>query len=181
MRIRRVHHITIAVRDLAKASETFSELFGAPGGEASVVEAFGIKSADADLAGLAVQYVAPNDADSALTRFIERRGEGLYNIALEVDDLAAAVAELRGRGIRVSDPVDAPPGMRSAFVAMAATHGVSVQLVEVSDVRDQRSELTPEPGSQAPEAGGETAADGATPKPIRDLRPDEWEEWSDTD
>lgn len=172
MQIRRVHHLTIAVRDIAQASATFSALFDAAAGAASDVAAFGVRSADADLADLHLQYVAPADPDSALARFIERRGEGLYNIALEVDDLAAAVAELRERGIRVSDPVDAPPGFRSAFIAMAATHGVSVQLVE-------SQHAPPDVPSQADSSQPDTAQEGATARPAPlDLTPDEW---SDTD
>ena len=178
MQIRRVHHLTIAVRDVSQASTTFGGLFGATAGEPADVAAFGVKSADADLAGLALQYVAPADADSALTRFLERRGEGLYNIALEVDDLAAAVAELRERGVRVSDPVEAPPGFRSAFIAMAATHGLSVQLVEVGG---ETSATGVETAVAKPDTGQEPDATPADETALRDLRPDEWEEWSDTD
>ena len=43
---------------------------------------------------------------------------------MEVDDLDAAVDELSARGVRISAPVEATPGVRTAFVTMAATHGL---------------------------------------------------------
>ena len=80
----------------------------------------------------ALEIVAPLDSDSAVMRFLERKGEGFYNLALEVDDLDAAVTELAARGVRVSEPVEPGPGLRSAFITMAATHGLSIQLLEVA-------------------------------------------------
>jgi len=186
MKILGVHHITIAVRDAGAAAATYASLFGAAARAASPrpVEPLQARLLDAALAGVTLQFAAPADNDSALTRFIERRGEGVYNIALEVEDLDAAVAELRARGVRVSDPIEIPVGMRSAFIAMAATHGVSVGLVEVVAGRSGAADQA----SHANEASADDQATGAAPAaaapdrpPLRDLRPDEWEEWSDVD
>jgi hypothetical protein len=74
-------------------------------------------------------HAAPRDTARSRhgVRFIERRGEGVYNIAVEVEDLDAAVAELAERGVRVSEPVEAAPGLRSAFITMSATGGLSAR------------------------------------------------------
>jgi methylmalonyl-CoA/ethylmalonyl-CoA epimerase len=204
MDVRRLHHITIAVRDVEQAQATFAALFGAEAsGAAQELDTFGARSLDATLANTALEFVAPASADSALERFLERKGEGVYSIALEVADLDAAVRELQERGVRVSDPVDVS-GARSAFVTMAATHGVSVQLVEAgSETPEAGSETvdrseTPEAGGQAPDPGDRTSeVGGQIPDPasemplsgepvppvaphprVLDLTPDEW---SDTD
>ena len=95
-----------------------------------------------------LQLASPLAPDSPLMRFIERKGEGFYNLALEVDDLDAALAELAERGIKVSEPIEAMPGVRSSFITMAATHGLSIQLVELTQ-----------------DSGGEQ---------LLDLTPDEW-------
>ncbi|MBF6600268.1 MAG: VOC family protein [Dehalococcoidia bacterium] len=130
MKIRRIHHVTMAVQDLEAARAELAALFGAPAGPVDVVAPFVVRSTVVPLGEDTLQLVAPMDADNAVMRFIERRGEGFYTLALEVDDLDAAVAELRGRGVRVSDAVETRPDSRTAFVAMSATHGLSIQLVE---------------------------------------------------
>jgi hypothetical protein len=109
-------------------------------------------------------------------RFLERKGEGFYNVALEVDDLDAAVAELTAKGVRVSEPVEAEPGLRSAFVTMAATHGLSVQLVEGPVV--EAPPPAPEEAAPEPEALPPEEPEAAELAPPLDLTPDEW---SDTD
>lgn len=130
MRIKRIHHLTLAVRDTEQARATFETLFGATAEQADAIPAFGVRTRDIAIGDDTLQLASPLERDSALMRFIERKGEGFYNLALEVDDLDAAVAELAARNVRVSDPVEAPPGTRSAFVTMAATHGLSIQLIQ---------------------------------------------------
>jgi hypothetical protein len=103
-------------------------------------------------------------------RFLERKGEGFYNLALEVDDLEACLAELAERGVKVSEPIEATPGLRSAFVTMAATHGLSIQLVQSVDSSADADETSP--------VEGVTPDDVVTEQTPLDLTPDEW---SDTD
>jgi len=170
MRIRRIHHLTVAVRDAERARETFAALFAARSDEPREIQAFCVRTCDLELGGDVLQLAAPIGPESPITRFIERKGEGFYNLALEVDDLDAAVAELAERGIKVSDPIEATPGLRSAFVTMAATHGLSLQLVERVG-GDEPAPPTAEPDA----ARDEPDVDEATqePEPL-DLTPDEW-------
>jgi methylmalonyl-CoA/ethylmalonyl-CoA epimerase len=164
MQIRRVRHLTVAVRDIDAARDTFASLLGADAADAIDVAAFGAVTRDLALGSSTLQLASPRDRQGALQRFIERRGEGVYAVALEVDDLDAAVAELAAKGVRVSEPVEAMPGVRTAFITMAATHGVSIQLV-------QGAARAKEP---EPEATVTTAAEPTSdPKPL-DLTPDEW-------
>lgn len=168
MRILGVRHLTVAVKDGSAAAATFGALFGtADAAEPAIVRTFGVATRDIALGGSTLQLASPISPDSALKRFIERKGEGFYNIALDVADLDAAVEELRSSGVRVSDPVEAPPGMRSAFITAAATHGLSVQLVQAP----------PEPVAAPPDdpAGSAEAPNPAEPtRGLLDLTPDEW-------
>jgi methylmalonyl-CoA/ethylmalonyl-CoA epimerase len=170
MRVLRIRHLTIAVRDIEAAREAFTSLFGAEAAAGIDVSAFGARTQDLALGKSTVQLTSPRDTQGALQRFIERRGEGVYTVALEVDDLDAAVAELVSKGVRVSEPVEAAPGVRTAFVTMSATHGVSIQLVQVAAPVD-----VPLP-SEPPDVGAEATVDAAQdePKPELDLTPDEW-------
>jgi methylmalonyl-CoA epimerase len=172
MRIRRIHHLTVAVRDVERAREAFEALFAAKSQEPRDIEAFGVRTRDLAIGDGVLQLAAPRGAESPITRFIERKGEGFYNLALEVDDIDAAVSELAERGIKVSEPIEATPGVRSAFVTMAATHGLSVQLVEVLGGEErpaEEEEAASEATDDAPNA------EVATPEnePL-DLTPDEW-------
>jgi hypothetical protein len=62
---------------------------------------------------------------------LKERGEGLFSLSIEVDDLDEAVAHLRGKGAEVSEPQQGIwPGSRVARVSRASAHGVSMQLIE---------------------------------------------------
>jgi catechol 2,3-dioxygenase-like lactoylglutathione lyase family enzyme len=188
MRIKRIHHVTIAVRDLEGARLTFEQLFGAQGERAVDVPAFGIRAVDVPMGGDVLQLASPVAGDNPVVRFLERRGEGFYNLALEIEDLDDTVRELASQGVRVSEPIELEPGVRSAFVTMAATHGLSVQLVEVP--QSVGPSVDPSGGGGASQQVGisagepkeeigvladdEPQADDATPPPLLDLTPDEW-------
>ena len=178
VRIKRIHRLTLAVRDVNAARATFERLFGAAPADGAVqVPAFGIRALDLRIGEDTLQLAAPADADNPVMRFLERKGEGFYNLALEVDDLDAAVAELAAQGVRVSEPVEAEPGVRSAFVTMTATHGLSIQLVELLTPA-HASEIPvavraePDEPADAPPADAPAAEPPASP-PL-DLTPDEW-------
>ena len=193
MRIKRIHHLTIAVRDLEGARLTFEQLFGVQGERAVDVPAFGIRAVDVPMGDDVLQLASPVAGDNPVTRFLERKGEGFYNLALEIEDLDETVRELASQGVRVSEPVELEPGVRSAFVTMAATHGLSVQLVEIVQSAglsaDQPvSESAVQPVSESAGQAGEEPAVGrviedeplpeeAAPSPrqqLLDLTPDEW-------
>ena len=176
MRIKRIHRITLAVRDVEAARATFERLFGAvPADGPAQVPAFGIRAIDLRLGEDTLQVAAPMGADNPVMRFLERKGEGFYNIALEVDDLDAEVAELAALGVRVSEPSEAEPGVRSAFVTMVATHGLSVQLVELAGTGPyvDAEALVAEPNELPREAVASAPSVEQRPPPI-DLTPDEW-------
>jgi methylmalonyl-CoA/ethylmalonyl-CoA epimerase len=178
MRILRVHHLTLAVGDIDRAQATFASLFGLTLERDDMAAAFGVRTRDLALGEDVLQLAQPLQPDSPVMRFIERKGEGVYAVALEVDDLDAAVEELASKGVRVSPPVEATPGVRSAFVAMAATHGLSVQLVEVARIAAPAADPAESPAPlplPAPAPVGERAPSPAeVPPPPLDLTPDEW-------
>ncbi|HEY8172782.1 MAG TPA: VOC family protein [Dehalococcoidia bacterium] len=163
MRIKGIHHVTVAVRDVEAARATFEALLDAAAGDAASVPLFGVRTRDLTIGAAMLQLASPLDAENPVTRFLERKGEGFYNLALEVDDLDAIVADLTERGIRISTPVEATPGLRSSFITMSATHGLSVQLVEVVDAT--RADDKPDVGEPLEVSQAE--------QPL-DLTPDEW-------
>lgn len=180
MKILGIHHVTAAVRELDDARAALAALFGANAGPVDTVPAFAVRSTELALGEGRLELVSPLGHDSAVQRYIERRGEGFYTLALEVDDLDAALRELIGRGVRVSEPVESAPGERSAFITMAATHGLSIQLVETAASREARAAASASaaPATAAeptPAAEPEQKAEHFEPQHApHDLTPDEW-------
>ena len=70
--------------------------------------------------------------EGVVQRFVDRRGPGLHHLAFAVEGIDAAVADLRGRGVRLVDDEPRPGGMgtRIAFVHPSAFGGLLVELVE---------------------------------------------------
>ena len=188
MKIVGIHHVTLAVRDLNVAAETFARVFGARPDHIDRIPAFGVSTADLALGDSTFQLAAADDRDNPLARFLERKGEGFYNLAIEVEGLDDALRELRRAGIRVSEPVESAPGLRSAFIAMASTHGLSIQLVEKvgragagdRPSADEQPAQTEVSTNQWP-ARPQPSTDTSVPTPagdrlpnLLDLTPDEW-------
>jgi len=78
------------------------------------------------------ELMEPYQPESPVARFMERRGEGVQYIGLEVTDLDDTVAELREKGVRFTSekPVEYPNGSRWAFIHPKEMHGVLFALIE---------------------------------------------------
>ncbi|HEY8292655.1 MAG TPA: methylmalonyl-CoA epimerase [Thermomicrobiales bacterium] len=128
----RFHHVGIIVRDLAAAAETYRLLGFRPGHE-EMVAAQGVRVVLVST-GEPDQYIelfTPLGA-GRLADFLAARGEGMHHVAFAVDDIAAALGQLRANGVRL---VDATPragahGWSVAFLHPASAHGVLIELVQ---------------------------------------------------
>ena len=84
--------------------------------------------------GSALELLEATDDNSPIAKYITKRGPGLHHITLRVDDIAAALARLKQRGVRLID--DAPrPGAHGSLVAFihpSSAHGVLVELMQVA-------------------------------------------------
>jgi hypothetical protein len=78
-----------------------------------------------------VQLAQPLTADHPLAAFMDERGEGMFSLSIEVDDIEATVAELRGCGVQVSDSeAGMLEGTRIARISRQSAHGVEIHLLE---------------------------------------------------
>src|SRR5581483_7735324 len=73
--------------------------------------------------------------ESAIARYVEKRGPGLHHITLRVDDIGAALAQLQARGVRLVDEQPRPgaEGALVAFVHPSSAHGVLVELKQAAE------------------------------------------------
>jgi methylmalonyl-CoA/ethylmalonyl-CoA epimerase len=130
--LRRIHHVAYVVADIDAALERLEVTFGVRPTVREVMADQGVEAALCGPAGAAVELIRPLDADGAIARFLEARGEGLHHVAFEVDDLEAALAELRARGAELIDerPRAGLGGHLVAFVHPRSANGVLTELVE---------------------------------------------------
>jgi len=126
---KKIDHIAIAVKDLDTAVDTFTENFGFPISRKGAVPALNIERAFLDIGDASLELFQPTDDQNPGTKFLNERGEGMYLLSLEVDDLQKAADELAAKGIKVS--VQAlPDGMKLGFVSPKNAHGVLLQLIQ---------------------------------------------------
>jgi methylmalonyl-CoA/ethylmalonyl-CoA epimerase len=130
MRPGRLHHVGIVVNDLEKAVESYGLALGLLPAQRRDFPALGVRSAFYPLGEAFLEVMTPLSSEGPVARFLEERGEGMYLMALQVDDLEGALAELKAKGVSVSEPTGASISGRMAFVSPRSANGVLIELVE---------------------------------------------------
>jgi methylmalonyl-CoA/ethylmalonyl-CoA epimerase len=129
-----IDHVGVAVPDLELAVAWYREHFGMEVVHEEVNEEQGVREAMLRVgdSGSCVQLLAPLSADSPIGRFLERHGPGIQQVAYRVDDVAAASAVLRERGLRLlyDEPRRGTAGSRVNFVHPKDAGGVLVEIVQ---------------------------------------------------
>jgi methylmalonyl-CoA/ethylmalonyl-CoA epimerase len=133
--LNRIYHLGYAVEDIEPASRFYRENFGVELGEPEMIEEQGVVAVMFRIGESMVELVQPTRPDSPVGRFLERHGEGVHHVAFEVDDLEAALRELRKNGVEIIDeePRIGAGGTRMAFVHPKSAFGVLTELVELPD------------------------------------------------
>jgi methylmalonyl-CoA/ethylmalonyl-CoA epimerase len=128
----KIDHLGIAVRSIADSLGFYREALGLEMEGKEVVADQGVTVAMLPVGESRIELLEPLSEDSTVARFIAKRGEGLHHICYEVENLAAKLAELGGRGVRVLDgyPRRGAEGKLVAFLHPASANGVLVELVE---------------------------------------------------
>jgi len=141
----RFDHVAIAVRSLEQASGFYREVLGMAPTRCATVEDQGVRAALFPIGHGELELLEPVDPAGGVARFLERRGEGLHHVCVEVPDVSAAVAHAMALGLPLIDPTPRPSlaGM-IAFLHPKASHGVLVELAQP---------LTPPAPSHAPSGG----------------------------
>ena len=130
-----VDHIGIAVSDLKEVGSFWSEALGLPAnGEETVAEQKVTTGFFPTPNGSEIELLAATEDSSPIAKFIEKNGGrgGIQHIALRVDNLEAALADLKEKGIKLIDekPRKGAGGAQIAFIHPKATHGVLLELCQ---------------------------------------------------
>lgn len=132
MNCTRVDHVGIAVKDLAASVKWYEETLGLHSKGTEVVQEQQVTVAFLPCGDSELELLESASPEGPIARFIEKNGEGIQHIAIRVDDIDAALAELKEKGVRLIDqtPRYGAGGARIAFLHPKATHGVLLELCE---------------------------------------------------
>jgi methylmalonyl-CoA/ethylmalonyl-CoA epimerase len=128
----KIEHIGIAVKDLALAKQTFTQLLGTESYKEETVASEGVTTVFFKVGEVKIELLQATKADSPIARFIEKRGEGVHHIAFAVDNTREKAGVLTKEGFTVLNEA-AKPGADNKlinFVHPKTTHGVLVELCQ---------------------------------------------------
>lgn len=127
----KVDHIGIVVRDIQEALRVYETALALPLRETIEVPDQKVEVAFLPIGESTIELVQPTTDDTGIARYLEKRGEGIHHICIEVDDIKEALARLESHGVRLIDekPRQGAHG-RVAFIHPQGAHGVLIELVE---------------------------------------------------
>jgi len=131
---KRIDHVAIIVRNIEQALAFYRDTLGIEPSEVKEVPTEQVRIAFLPLGGPGgseIELVEPSSTNTSLLKFLEKRGEGLHHICLEVENIEAALVELQEKDAPVLDqtPRTAAEG-RAIFIHPKGTNGVLLELLE---------------------------------------------------
>lgn len=129
-KVLKVDHIGIAVKDMEQAKRFYTEVLGIPALGEEVVAEQKVKVCFIPCGDSEVELLESTSPDGPVAKFIEKNGEGIQHVALRVDNIENALAELKEKGVRLIDekPRYGAGGANIAFIHPKATGGVLLEL-----------------------------------------------------
>lgn len=142
--IRKIDHVGIAVTSLEGRLPFWAEALGLGVSAIETVDSEQVKVAFLSAGPSRVELLEPTGDSSPVSRFLDKRGEGIHHLTFEVDDIDAALTRLREREVAILGDAARPgaEGTRVAFLHPQATGGVLVELVERRDAPVARTAET---------------------------------------
>jgi methylmalonyl-CoA/ethylmalonyl-CoA epimerase len=133
----KIDHIGIAVADAGASLAFFREALGLEVDAPEEVPSQHVRVTFLPAGDASLELLEPTSEESAVARYLAKRGPGLHHVAFRVDDIRAALAQLKARGIRLIDEVPRPGahGSLVAFIHPSSTHGVLVELTQADAAR----------------------------------------------
>ena len=126
-----IDHVGIAVKDIEQVLEFFNRVFGAAKTEVELLPDQGVRATLIEVGQTRLELLEPLSEDSPVGRFLERRGEGLHHLALNVTDLPGKLTVLEEQGVELVDrePREGLTGS-IAFLHPRSVFGILTELVE---------------------------------------------------
>jgi len=130
--MKKIEHIGIAVKDLKASNELFTKLLGVSPYKFETVESEKVTTSFFKTGPNKIELLEAENEDSAIHKFIEKRGEGLHHIAFDVDDIYAEMKRLSKEGFRLlnEQPKHGADNKLVCFIHPKSANGVLIELCQ---------------------------------------------------
>lgn len=130
--MKKIEHIGIAVKDLKTANSLYSKLLNTSPYKMEEVESENVNTSFFQVGESKIELLEGTSPDSPISKFIEKRGEGVHHIAFEVDDLEKEIARLTKEGFQMihNKPKDGADNKLIAFLHPKSSNGVLIELCQ---------------------------------------------------
>ena len=131
-KMNKIEHIGIAVKDLEKSNSLFSLLFGTAPYKTEEVESEGVKTSFFASGPNKIELLESTKPESAIARFIEKKGEGLHHIAFDVPDIREEMKRLKDAGFVLlsEEPKNGADNKLVCFLHPKNTNGVLIEICQ---------------------------------------------------
>jgi len=130
--IKRIDHIGIVVNDIKEALKVYQQALGLSLAKIQERPDQAVTIAFLPTGESEIELIQPVTGDSGVAKFLQKRGEGIHHICLEVENIEKTLADLQEKGLQLIDemPRTGPGGESFAFIHPKSTHGVLIELYE---------------------------------------------------
>lgn len=128
----KINHLGIATKGIDEALKFWQDALGLENVHSETVEDQKVRVAMLPIGDTRIELLEATSDDSPIAKFIEKRGGGIHHIAVEVEDIEAALVKLKAEGARLIDekPRIGAEGCLIAFVHPSSTNGVLLELIQ---------------------------------------------------
>ena len=130
--VKKIEHIGIAVKDIKNANDVYTALLGVAPYKAEEVKTEHVLTSFFKTGESKIELLEGTAAESPITKFIEKKGEGLHHIAFEVEDIVAEMERLKKSGFTLLSEIPKPGADNKliCFVHPKSTNGVLIELCQ---------------------------------------------------
>ena len=130
--IKKIEHIGIAVKDINQSNDLFKKLFGKDHYKVEAVESEGVSTSFFLLGETKIELLQATNPNSAIAKFIDKKGEGIHHIAYEVDNIVQEMERLKAEGFEIlnDEPKQGADNKLICFLHPKSTNGVLVELCQ---------------------------------------------------
>ena len=130
--IKKIEHVGIAVKDLEKSNELFKKLLGQTSYKTETVESENVATSFFKIGEQKIELLKSTAENSSVSRFLDRRGEGMHHLALHVEDIPKEIQRLEKEGFEFvsKTPVKGADNKMIVFLHPKTTNGVLIELCQ---------------------------------------------------
>jgi methylmalonyl-CoA/ethylmalonyl-CoA epimerase len=130
--MKKIEHLGIAVKDLGRANQLYAKLLGQAPYKSEDVESEHVSTSFFEIGESKIELLEGTDPSSAISKYIEKRGEGIHHVAFEVDDIRSEMTRLKELGFVLlnEEPKVGADNKLVCFIHPKSSNGVLLELCQ---------------------------------------------------